>query len=84
MAQHYRCYILNDAQRIASAENVWCTTDEDAKREAADLLAANSQYRGIEIWNGTRRVHFQLAPPRAAGSANECHKLKLGGHKRLL
>jgi hypothetical protein len=66
MAQHYRCYFLNDAQKIAAAENVNCTTDEEAKREAADLLAANNQYRGIEIWNGTRRVHFLLAPHRAA------------------
>jgi hypothetical protein len=66
MARHYRCYILNDAQKIASAENVECTTDEEAKREAADLLAANNQYRGIEIWNGTRRVYFQLAPHCAA------------------
>jgi hypothetical protein len=66
MAKHYRCYILNDAQKIASAENVECTTDEEVEREAADLLAANNHYRGIEIWNGTRRVHFQLAPHRAA------------------
>jgi hypothetical protein len=67
MGQHYRCYFLNDAKKIASAANVVCESDAEAMRTAAGLLAdANRyhgiKYHGIEVWTGTRRVCVQTAP----------------------
>jgi hypothetical protein len=61
----YRCYYLDSADRIASADVIYCDTDAEA-RSRADALLAASGYAGIEVWDRDQvvyRVRKTEVPP---------------------
>jgi hypothetical protein len=50
---HYRIYPIGSDGRIAEGHSVECDTEEDAFRQAADLIG---NYPAIEVWRGTVQV----------------------------
>ena len=63
----YRCYYLDSADHIASADVIHCDTDAQA-RSRADVLLAASGYPGIEVWDRSQvvyRARKSDAPSRA-------------------
>ena len=46
----YRCYYLDSADRVTSADVIYCDTDAHA-RSRADALLAASGHPGIEVWD---------------------------------
>jgi hypothetical protein len=61
----YRFYYLNERDHIIDAEWVFCSEDAAAMARAAAKLLARRDSRGIEIWQGRRRVDA-VAKSRAA------------------
>ena len=51
--EHYRIYPVGTDGHILSGYSVNCETEEDAFREAADLMGI---YPVIEVWRGTVQV----------------------------
>jgi hypothetical protein len=49
---HYRIYFLDRNDHIRHALSVECTDDA----EAVELLQRHSDGRGMELWQGARRV----------------------------
>lgn len=60
----YRLYLLNQADRIRSADVLECVDDGEALRLAEQRLPQLPQGTGIEVWDGGRRVH-RIAPAGA-------------------
>jgi len=63
----YRCYYLDSADHIASADVIHCDTDAQAQSRA-DVLLAASGYPGIEVWDRSQvvyRARKSDAPSRA-------------------
>ena len=55
MAQ-FRCYLLNQAGAIASAEIIECDTDVEAIERAEALMHAR-EAAAVELWHLARRIH---------------------------
>lgn len=53
----YRCYFLNDENRIKDFENIEADVRDDAVRRALAMLTQRPQHRGIEIWQRANRVY---------------------------
>jgi hypothetical protein len=58
---YYRCYYLDAASRVASADVIQCDTDGEAQTRADHLLAA-SDNPGIEVWDRDRTVYRARKP----------------------
>ena len=52
----YRCYLLNASRRIVAMEVVSAETDVEAMVQAVGMLAGRREYRGVEVWDGARRI----------------------------
>ena len=54
----YRCYFLNEQDRIEAYENVEAhALDEAVNRALALLRRQPKHHKGIEIWEGPNRVY---------------------------
>ena len=60
---HYRCYFLGADGRIKEVEDIHCGTDDEAIAAGLHLLSHRADRDGIEIWNGTRRIHGEQRTP---------------------
>lgn len=58
----YRFYYLNERDHIIDAHWVFCPGDAVAMARAAGQLLMRSDSRGIEIWQGPRRVDAVAKP----------------------
>jgi hypothetical protein len=67
----YRFYFLNARDHIIDAEWVCCAGDAAAMARAAAKLLARHDSRGIEIWQGKRRVDAVAKPFAAKSSVRE-------------
>ncbi len=67
----YRFYYLNALDHIVDAEWISCAGDAAAMARAARKLLARSDSRGIEIWQGKRRVDAIAKPFAAKSSVRE-------------
>jgi hypothetical protein len=67
----YRFYYLNERDHIIDAEWVVCAGDTAALARAAAKLLARRDSRGIEIWQGRRRVDAVAKPFAARLSARD-------------
>jgi hypothetical protein len=56
--EHYRIYPIGADGRIATGHSVSCDTDDEAFRDAADLIG---DYPAIEVWRGTVLVRLFTA-----------------------
>ncbi len=52
----YKCYLLDEIDRIKHVEAIECGDDESARAQAAELLRRYPELRSIVLWNGARRV----------------------------
>ena len=54
----YRCYYVNDQDRIVGMDALVAQDDDEAIETAKRLLAARADriYFGCELWEGSRRV----------------------------
>jgi hypothetical protein len=53
--RNYRCYFIDDHDRIQSYEQIECEDDVQAALKAQALLAA-SHFTSAELWSGKRIV----------------------------
>jgi hypothetical protein len=63
IVQHYRIYGLNANDRIVTADNFHCASDQEALAEAKAFL---EHYPAVEVWAGTRRVALLGTLPSGA------------------
>lgn len=63
----YRCYMLDKAGAIRDVEVIECRSDEEARRTAAAILAADETHAffGVEVWDRARPVLRHGASARA-------------------
>jgi hypothetical protein len=61
----YRFYYLNEREHIIDAEWISCAGDAAAMARAMAKLLARRDSRGIEIWQGKRRVDAVAKPAPA-------------------
>lgn len=65
----YRCYLLDGLGAIRSVEEIGAKSDDDAILLARSAFARRPQFRGFELWQRSRRVHYEqqnasdIAPP---------------------
>ena len=52
----YRCYLLDAHDRIRHVEALECSTDDQARERANELLSQHPTLRSIALWDGERRV----------------------------
>jgi hypothetical protein len=64
---HFRCYLLNAADKIVSVDSVEAETDATAMEMAGQLiLAKHAEFAAIEVWDRARCVGKVLSPtPKA-------------------
>jgi len=64
---HFRCYLLNAADKIVSVDSVEAADDPAAMEIAGQLiLAKHAEFAAIEVWDQARYVGKVLSPtPRA-------------------
>jgi hypothetical protein len=65
----YRFYYLNERDHIVDAEWVFCSGDAVAMARAAGKLLTRRDSRGIEIWQGKRRIDAVATPRALLGKA---------------
>jgi hypothetical protein len=53
----YRCYFLDDQDRIQLGENLECNDLEDAITTAHEMLVGRPHYHSVELWQGSLRVY---------------------------
>lgn len=49
----YRIYWFGADNHISAAQNIECSSDEEARAKAKDLIG---EFPAAEVWNGPRRV----------------------------
>ena len=59
-AVHYRCYFLDAAGSIHSSETIAAATEADAIGVALRRWEGRRQCRGIELWQGHRRLYVDV------------------------
>jgi hypothetical protein len=52
----YRCYLFGGNGHIARAHDIEATSDEEACEFATQMLAQQSDYPAIEVWDRARQV----------------------------
>jgi hypothetical protein len=52
----YRFYFLDESGHIANTHEIESASDEEAGELAALMLAEQSKYPGIEVWDRARKV----------------------------
>jgi hypothetical protein len=60
----YRYYFLDATDHVTSTGLIECDTDSEAQI-CADRLLAGSNHEGIEVWNGSRQIHYAQKAPKA-------------------
>jgi hypothetical protein len=58
----YRYYYLDLADRVMSTGLLDCDSDEEAQTRAERLLAGGDE-AAIEVWDGSRQVHYAKRLP---------------------
>jgi len=53
----YRCYFLNERDRIEAYENIEADALQEAVDRALALLRQQPKHKGIEIWEGPHRLY---------------------------
>ena len=53
----FRCYFLDDADRIKAFELIEAGRLSEAINDALAMLKARPHHRKIELWEGSRRVY---------------------------
>jgi hypothetical protein len=74
----YRCYFLGEDNRVRAAEDIDCEADVTAIGHALAMLEERPQHRGVELWQGKRRVH----PPSGSAANANASTGDLGGCAR--
>jgi hypothetical protein len=65
----FRCYLLNDQDRIEAAENLYADGLEEAIDRALSVLGSRPHHPAFELWQGPLRVYSSKEqPPR-----HQCH-----------
>jgi hypothetical protein len=60
---HFRCYLLNSADKIVSVDGIEAENDGAAVEMAGQLiLARHAEFAAIEIWDRARCVGKVLSP----------------------
>jgi hypothetical protein len=57
----YCCNFLDDHDRIAAAEDFEANAPSEAIDQARMMLRRRPHHFGIEVWEGGRRLHQELA-----------------------
>ncbi len=57
----YRCYFLSASNAIKDVAEFGSASDDDALAHAQSLLKGQTRYCGFELWEGSRRIHCELA-----------------------
>jgi hypothetical protein len=55
----YRCYILNETNRIARVEVGECSSDTEAVAWASRLSGTTPEHPAFELWEGVRVIYRQ-------------------------
>ena len=58
--QSYRCYFLDGANAIKDVAILNCEADGDVPRHARELLQDRTDFSGIEVWEGPRKVFYEM------------------------
>jgi len=66
MTLNYRVYHI-DAQGVTKSHHNFKSTTDTLACEAAGVLMSESEWPGIEVWEGARMVHCKGANRIAAG-----------------
>jgi hypothetical protein len=74
----YRCYFLGEDNRVRAAEDIDCEADVTAIGQALAMLEERPEHRGVELWQGRRRVH----PPSGSAAHADASAGDLGGCAR--
>ena len=53
----YRCYFLNERDRIEAHENIEAHAVQEAVDRALALLRQHPKHKTIEIWDGPNRLY---------------------------
>ena len=53
----YRCYFLNERDRIEAYENIEAHAVQEAVDRALALLRQQPKHKAIEIWEGPHRLY---------------------------
>jgi hypothetical protein len=53
----YRCYFLNERDRIEAYENIEAHVVQEAVDRALALLRRQPKHKAIEIWDGPNRLY---------------------------
>ena len=53
----YRCYFLNERDRIEAYENIEADALQEAVDRALALLRQQPKHKAIEIWEGPNRLY---------------------------
>jgi hypothetical protein len=56
--QIYRCYFLDDQERINADESIEADAPIDAIDRALAMLYARPHHRAVEVWQGARRLYL--------------------------
>jgi hypothetical protein len=60
---HFRCYLLNSADKIVSVDSIEAKTDATAMEMAGQLiLAKHAMFAAIEVWDRARCVGKVTSP----------------------
>jgi hypothetical protein len=65
----YRCLFLREDDQVARIEELNCSDDRDAGRDAVYLLTRTGGFSGFELWREGRKVDehrpakLAIAPP---------------------
>jgi hypothetical protein len=58
----YRCYLLDALDRIRHVEALDCSSDDQARARALELLRQHPTLQSINLWDGDRQVPAQVPP----------------------
>jgi len=53
----YRCYFLDEHERISADESIEADAPIDAIDRALAMLCARPHHRSVEVWEGARRLY---------------------------
>ena len=53
----FRCYFLNERDRIEASENIEAHALDDAIDRALALLRQQPKHKAVEIWEGPNRLY---------------------------
>jgi len=68
IVRSYRFYLMDSGGHIAKASDIEASSDTEAGELAAIMLAEQSDYPGIEVWERARQVACL-----SQATSEECH-----------